>query len=172
MFLCCSTARVAGQGPRISAPTISFQLLCRASLKGSSSHPPESLSICVLRTEGFVSYMNFTHPQQWKSYWKTSKGFGVCSFTRQCANGKRATKAVTVPSSFPTIHALHRYHKISFLHRHTLHCVTSRCCPTVVHVQLSAAILQQMFLFMLQSVNILPSAETHLSSIFEVQRTA
>lgn len=29
------------------------------------------------------------------------------------------------------------------------HCVTSRCCPTVVRVQFSAAIHQQMFLFML-----------------------
>lgn len=112
VFLCCSTARVAGQVPHISAPTISFQPLCRASFKCSFSNTPESLSVCVLKTEVFINYMNFTHPQQWKSYWKTPKGFGVCSYRCKRANGKRATKPVTVLSSFPLIH---RYHKISLL---------------------------------------------------------
>lgn len=77
----------------------------------------------------------------------------------------------TTEYSFPVTRSLHRQYKISFFHRETLHCVASRCCPTVVRVPFSAAIHQQMFLFMLQSVNILPSAEIYLSSIFEVQRT-
>lgn len=85
------------------------------SLIQGQNQTPESLSVCVLKTEGFINCMNFTHLQQWKSCWKTPKDFRICSFTCKWATGKRATKLVTALSNFPTIHSLHRYHKIPFL---------------------------------------------------------
>lgn len=176
MFICCSTACRATIGVAGASPThfscqyfISTCLMSLIQVYFSKAKTEIFLKkqthqkvfqLFVFKTESFIIYMNFTHPHQLRicsgeaagKHWKIS-GFTFLHTHVPMKKGQQ--KQHWLPSShtteygFQMIISLHRYYKISFFHRETLHCVTSRYYPTVAHVQFSAAIHKQMFLFML-----------------------